>query len=90
MTQRWAIFKTLLLLYTKKNSFYLNIMHALGAVDFRICLAQTNPGYSIPAQGYDFSPHLRKLDILDFTLSHMQLSSLTFTLGMNPPVRKSS
>ena len=47
-------------------------MHAWGAVDLRIYLAQKNHGYSISAQSYDFCPHLTQLDILDFTLSHIQ------------------
>ena len=47
-------------------------MHALGAVDLRICLEHKNHGYAISAQSYDFCPHLRKLDINDFTLSHTQ------------------
>ena len=46
-------------------------MHAWGAVDLRIYLAQKNHGHSLSAQSYDFFPHLRKLDILDFTLSPM-------------------
>ena len=50
--------------------FYLNNIHALRAVDVRICLAQTNQGYTISAESYDFCPHLRKFYILDFTLSH--------------------
>ena len=41
-------------------------------VDFRIHLAHKNHGYSISAQIYDCCPHLRKLDILDFTLSLIQ------------------
>ena len=54
-------------------------MHAWGAVDLRIYLAQKNHGYSISAQSYDFCPRLTKLDILDLTLSHIQL--LVKTLG---------
>ena len=45
-------------------------MHAWGAVDLRIYLAQKNHGYSISAQSYDFCPHLAHLNTLDFTLSH--------------------
>ena len=45
-------------------------MHAWGAVDLRIYLAQKNHGSSISVQSYDFYPRLTKLDILDFTLSH--------------------
>ena len=52
-------------------------MHALGAVDLRIYLAHKNHGYSISAQGYDFWPHLKKLDILDFTLSHTHYNIYT-------------
>ena len=48
-------------------------MLAWGVVDLRVYLAQKNHGYSISAQSYDFCPHLRKLDILDFTLSPMYL-----------------
>ena len=44
-------------------------MHNLGVVDLKVYLAQKNHGYSIPAQSYDFCPHLIQLDILDFTLS---------------------
>ena len=65
MKPKWSNFKTLSLICTKKTfSFDLNIMHALGAVDIKI--------YSISAQSYEFCPHLRKLDILDFTLSRHQ------------------
>ena len=46
-------------------------MHAWGAVDFRIYVATKNHDYSISAQRYGFCPHLRKLDILDFTLSYL-------------------
>ena len=49
-------------------------MLVLGAMDFRICLAQQIHGYSISAESYDFCPALRKLDILDFTQSHMEVS----------------
>ena len=45
-------------------------MHALGAVNFRICLALKYHGNSISANSYDFCPHLAQLDTLDFTLSH--------------------
>ena len=48
-------------------------MHAWGAVDLRIYLAQKNHGSSISVQSYDFYPRLAKLDILDFTLSHTLL-----------------
>ena len=48
-------------------------MHALGVVDLKVYWAQTNHGYSIPAQSYDFCPHLKQLHILDFTLSLIQL-----------------
>ena len=52
-------------------------MHAWGAVDLRIYLAKKNHGYSISAQSYDFCPCLIKLDILDFTVSHiLQLSQM--------------
>ena len=46
-------------------------MHAWGAVDPRIYLAKKNHGYSISAQSYDFYLHLAQLDILEFTLAHM-------------------
>jgi len=46
-------------------------MHAWRIVDLRAYLAKKNHGYSIPAQSYDFCPHLIQLDILDFTLSHI-------------------
>ena len=49
-------------------------MHAWGIVDLRVYLAKKNHGYSIPAQSYDFCPHLIQLDILDFTLSHIYLN----------------
>ncbi len=52
-------------------------MHALGVVDLKVYLAKKNHGYSIPAQSYDFCPHLIQLDILDFTLSHMNLPRQT-------------
>ena len=54
-------------------SYDLNVMHAWGAVDLRIYLAQKNHGYSITAQSYDFCSHLKKLDILDYTLSHTHI-----------------
>ena len=57
-------------LYNNNKLFDLNIMHALGAVNFRICLALKYHGNSISAQSYDFCPHLAQLDTLDFTLSH--------------------
>ena len=44
-------------------------MHGWGTVDLRIYLASKIHCYSILAQSYDFCPHLKKLDILDFTLS---------------------
>ena len=47
-------------------------MHGWGVVDLRVNLAKKNHGYSIPARSYDFCPHLTQLDILDFTLSHIQ------------------
>ena len=50
-------------------------MHAWGAVDLRTYLAQKNHGYSTSAQSYDFCPRLIKLDIPDFTLSHMHYSN---------------
>ena len=62
MNRKWSIFKTLLLNYTINFIYDLNMMHDL---------AKTNYGYSISAQSYDFCPHLIKLDILDFTLSHI-------------------
>ena len=43
------------------------------AVGFRIYLAPKNHGYSVSPQNYDFCPRLRKPDILDFTLSHMDI-----------------
>ena len=51
-------------------------MHAWGAVDLRIYLAEKNHGYSISAQSYDFCPRLIQLDILDFTLSLIWLTWL--------------
>ena len=36
------------------GSFDSKSMHGLGAVDFRICLAPKNHGYSVSAQSYDF------------------------------------
>ena len=66
---KWSIFKMLSLNCTIIFKYDLNIMHAWGAVDLRIYLAQKNHGYSISAQSYDFCPHLIKLDIFDFTLS---------------------
>ena len=51
---------------------------ALGVVDLKVYLAPKNLGYSIPAQSYDFCPHLIQLDILDFTLSRIyQCASTT-------------
>ena len=47
-------------------------MHAWGVVGLRVYLAEKNHGYSIPAQSYDFCPHLIQLDILDVTLSLIQ------------------
>ena len=44
-------------------------MHAWGAMDLRIYLYKKNHGFSISAQSYDFCPHLRKFDIVDFTVS---------------------
>ena len=70
MSRKWSIFKTLSLICTINFSYDLNHMHAWGAVDLRIYLAKKSHGYSISAQSYDFCPHLRKLDILDFTMSH--------------------
>ena len=64
-------------------------MHNLGVVDLKVYLAQKNHGYSIPAQSYDFCPHLIQLDILDFTLSlihKMWIICLVFFL--NPPLTK--
>ena len=60
------------------NNFFLfmtclNMMHAWRAVDLRIHLAKKNHGYSILAPSYNFCPHLIKLDILDFTLSHIMM-----------------
>ena len=48
-------------------------MHAWGPVDLRIYLAKKNHGYSISAQSYDVCPRVIKLDIPDFTLSHMEV-----------------
>ena len=48
-------------------------MHAWGAVDIRIYLAKKKHGYSISAKSYDFCPCLIKLDILDFTLSRIEV-----------------
>ena len=53
-------------------------MHAWGAVDLRIYLAKKNHSYSISAQSYDFCPRLIQLDILDFTLSHTVITSLSY------------
>mgnify|MGYP000574827467 CR=1 FL=1 len=53
-------------------------MHAWGAVDLRIYLAQKNHGSSISVQSYDFYPRLTKLDILDFTLSRKQNQDILF------------
>ena len=47
-------------------------MHAWVVVDLRVYLTKKNHGYSISAQRYDFCPHLIQLDILDFTLSHIE------------------
>ena len=58
-------------------------MHVWGAVDLGIYLAKKNHGYSISAQSYDFCPHLIKLDILDFTLSHMFHSEILASLNFN-------
>ena len=71
MNQKWSIFKTLSLNCMIFFNYDLNIMHAWGVVDLRVYLAQKNHGYSISAKSYDFCPHLRKLDNLDFTLSHI-------------------
>ena len=60
-------------LYNIFFSYALNIIHAWGAVDLRIYLAQKNHGYSISAQSYDFCPHLAQLNIFDFTLSPVLL-----------------
>ena len=45
-------------------------MHASGVVDL-IYLGQKNHDYSISAQSYAFCSHLIKLDIIDFTPSHI-------------------
>ena len=50
-------------------------MHAWGVVDLRVYLALKNHGYSISAQSYEFYLHLTQLDILEFTLSHMDIST---------------
>ena len=47
----------------------MKLVHGWEAVGFRICLAPKNYGCSVSAPNYDFCPRLRKLDILDFTLS---------------------
>ena len=49
------------------------MMHAWGAVDLRIYSAKKNHGYLLSVQSYGFCPHLIKLDILDFTLSHIPI-----------------
>ena len=72
MTRKWSIFKMLSLICPIYFSYDLNIMHAWGTVDLRAYLAKKKDGYSIPAQSYDFCPHLTQLDILDFTLSHTE------------------
>ena len=59
------------------------MMHAWGAVDIRIYSAKKNHGYSISAKSYDFCPHLIKLDILDFTLSHMDIQRDSYAV---PPL----
>ena len=61
---------------TKKNGFDLNIMHAWGAVEFRIHLAPKYHGNSISAQSYDFCPPLAQLDTLDFTLSRVLILAI--------------
>ena len=68
MNHKLSIFRTLLLICTRNLLF----MYAGGALDFRIHFALKNHCYPISAQSYDFCPHLRQLDILDFTLSHIQ------------------
>ena len=57
-------------------------MHALSS-GFHDLLDTKNHSYSISAQSYDFCPHLRKLDILDFTLSCINLveNSVVAALG---------
>ena len=57
-------------------------MHAWGVVDIRVYLAQTNHGYSISAQSYEFYLHLAQLDILEFTLSCMHIYQLIVSLGI--------
>ena len=55
-------------------------MHAWGVVDLKVYLAQTNHGYSISAQSYEFYLHLTQLDILEFTLSHIPYIRTIFSI----------
>ena len=59
-------------------------MHGWGAVDFRICLAPKDHGYSISSQRYDVYTHLAQLDNLDFTLSRTLFISKTKSKHFQP------
>ena len=73
MNQKWSIFKTLSLIFTKILTWTL-CMHACRG--YQDLFGTNNHGYSISYQSYDVWPHLRKLDFLDFTLSHIAFGFL--------------
>ena len=57
--------------------FVFHIIHAWGAVDFRIFLSPKCYGYLTTDPSYAFFLHLAQLDNLDFTMSHIRIFLLT-------------
>ena len=66
-----SIFKKLSLICTRYLLFWFIHSACLGSSGFQDLFGTKNHGYSISGQIYDFCPRLRKLDILDCTLSHI-------------------
>ena len=62
-------------------------MHGLVAVDIIVYLAPQNHGYTILSQSHDFCPLLRKLDILDITLSPIQYSTELYSIAQDSAVQ---
>ena len=78
MSWKWHICITLSIIIKKEFGFDLNILHGWWAMDFMICLASKYNGYSKLAKSCKFYPHLAQLDIIDVTLSHIQMSYAKF------------